>query len=101
MEGMFNQEEKETKKDSRLEMFCECCESKFKRWEIDMVEPEDCVFEVNQLMKDMGKELVDFNFACPQCVTELVLTPLQTDKAKTFREKNEKLRKVLEPTTIH
>lgn len=92
----------ESKKDKRLEMVCECCGEKIHRWDMEIVEPEDCVFEANQLMKDFGNpEMVEYNFACPACVTELCLIPLQTDRAKLFRDRNEKLRKVLAPTPIH
>lgn len=88
-------------RDNKLVMFCECCEKKYDRWVIEMVEPEDVVFEVNALLKDHTGEGPTFNFACPHCVTELALIPLQTDRAKKFRRINEKLRKVYSPTTIH
>lgn len=84
-----------------FEMFCECCEKKFPRWDIEMVEPEDSVFEVNQLLIKHGKEPAEFNFACPQCVTELVLQPVQNEKARKFRRVNEKLRRELEPQLVH
>lgn len=87
-------------KDKRLELWCECCGEKIHRWDIDMVEPESCVFEVNKELQDRG-ELVEFNFACPVCVTELALVPLQTDRAKLFRDRNQKLREVLAPTPVH
>jgi hypothetical protein len=88
----------ENAKDERLVMYCECCDGKFDRW--DMVEPEDIACEVNKVVRERG-ETVEFNFCCPHCVTELVLIPLETEREKQFREKNEKLRKVLAPTTIH
>jgi hypothetical protein len=81
-------------------MFCECCENKFKRWDIDIVEPEDVVFEINKVLKDRGHS-VEFNFACPECVTDLALEPVQSEHAKKFRERNEKLRKELAPQIIH
>lgn len=81
-------------------MWCECCEKPFKRWDIDMVVPEPVVFDVTKLLMDRG-ETVEFNFACPQCVTELCLEPLQTEQAKKFRRSNQKLREQLEPQMIN
>src|SRR3954471_6796685 len=92
---------KESPKLDKTVMFCECCEKPFKRWYIDIVEPEDCVFEVNQLMRDHGKEAPEFNFACAQCCTELCLQPIQTEHTKKFRRVNEKLRQEFEPTVIN
>lgn len=77
-------------------MFCENCGDSYKRWEIEMVEKNDDVFEANSMMED-----IEYNFACPPCRTFLELVPLQSERANTFREKNEKLRQVLEPTPIH
>lgn len=87
-------------KHDKTVMFCECCEKPFKRWDLDMVEPEDSVFDVNKLLKDRG-EIVESNFACPECVTELVLQPLQTEEAKKFRRINEGLRQELEPQIVN
>lgn len=81
-------------------MLCECCEEQFDRWDMDIVESEDIACEVNTIMRDFGQIIV-FNFCCPQCLTELALIPLQTEKAKKFRMKNEKLRKVFAPSTVH
>lgn len=77
-------------------MFCESCMGEFPRWDIDIVEPEPIVFEIDRL-----DPTIELNFACPECVTLYALQPLQTEKAQTFREKNEKLRQALEPQTIN
>ncbi len=91
---------KTEKKDKRLKLWCECCGEQFDRWLIDMVEPENCVFEINGVLDDLG-EAVEFNFACPECVTELALVPVKNDRANLFRERNEKLRIALAPTSVH
>lgn len=77
-------------------MWCECCGEAHDRWDMEMVEPEPVVFEINQL-----DPTVTFNFACPQCVTELVLTPMQTPEAHRFRSRNMKLRDVVAPVPVH
>jgi hypothetical protein len=92
--------DKLTKIDKRLGMWCECCGELFVRWDIEMVEPEDCVFEINEIYKAKGKDLAEFNFACPQCVTELSLTPLQTVDAKRWRKNNVEIRELMAPTLI-
>lgn len=83
------QEEKQ--KDKRLELWCECCGEKADRWDMDMVQPSHDFILASE----------DFNFACPVCVTERRLIPLQTEQAVKFRTRNEKLREVLAPAPIH
>lgn len=94
------QPEKESPKKNSLVMWCECCEKPFKRWYIDIVEPEDIACEVNVLIREKGEQ-VESNFCCAQCCTELVLKPLQTEAAKKFRRVNEQLRMEFEPTVIN
>lgn len=88
MQMMINEEAK--KKDKRLELWCECCGEKWYRWDIDLVVPTD----------DFLLPSDDFNFACPICIVNHSLIPLQTERANRFRSRNEKLRSVIAPMVL-
>jgi len=90
MQALYETVEK-TETERKLELSCECCGEKIKRWDMDMVQPA----EDSLLPSD------DFNFACPVCVTERGLIPLQTSEAKKFRMRNQTLREVLDETPVH
>lgn len=83
--------EKMKKKDERLELWCECCGEKWDRWDIDLVEPTD----------DFLLPSDDFNFACPVCIANHSFIPKQTEHAKEFRSRNERLRNVIAPVVVH
>ena len=90
MQALYETVEK-TESERKLELSCECCGEKIKRWDMDMVQPsEDALLPSD-----------DFNFACPVCVTERELIPLQTSDAKRFRMRNQTLREVLDETPVH
>lgn len=84
-------EKQKKEKKNRLEMWCECCEGKFDRWDIDMVQPTE----------DFWLNDGEFSFACPKCVTEKNLLPLQTKDAQNFRYRNEILRREFSPIPCH
>lgn len=84
----------QTERLSALHMFCECCETQWDRWDIDVVEPNAKVFGVNKLLKDFDEEEAEFNFACPVCVTRYNLVPFQSERADKFRYRNGKLKEV-------
>lgn len=85
-----------TSKPDKTMMWCECCEQKVKRWDIEMVEPDPILFAVNQL-----DPTIQFNFACPTCVTELPLVPMQTEQAKEFRARNQAWRDAVQPQILN
>ncbi|WP_410896380.1 hypothetical protein [Neobacillus sp. 204] len=90
-----DRKKKEGSRPNSLLMFCECCETQWDRWDIDVVEPDEKVFGVNKLLKDFDEEEAAFNFACPVCVTRYNLKPVQTEQANKFRYRNEKLKEVV------
>lgn len=75
---------------SKLDMFCEACGEAYPRWDMYMVIPN------RDMLRDGG-----FGFACPECVEERGLFPLQTEEAMKFRRVNEKLREELSPVPIN